>query len=335
VSEQLFLNIVPDSAGISRPPENDFSSFNSQMLILAREASGFTQRELADKIACNQGRVSKIEADEFVPHESDIQSFVRVLNRNREFFFQSGEAMPASVSFYRKTQSLPLRMLRRCNAEMNVRRLGIEQQIGQLKLGTRQLPFYPPEKNGGASIVAQKLRQEWNLNRGTVPQLTRLVEDAGCVVIDYSFPSTKLDGLCIRAPQKAPIIFLHKDLPKSRRRLSLAHELGHLIMHTNPHERVEDEAWDFAGEFLMPSTEIQKQLERLTLDKLCRLKKEWGVSMQSILYRANKLGQISESYYRFLWMQIGKCGYRMNEPFEDVIPDETPTPLEERLKTDK
>jgi Zn-dependent peptidase ImmA (M78 family) len=115
--------------------------------------------------------------------------------------------------------------------------------------------------------------------------------------------------------------------------MSLAHELGHLVMHTNPNENVEEEAWDFAQEFLMPAVEIGKQFARLNLDKLGELKKEWGVSMQAILYRAKKLGKIGESYNRFLWMQIGKCGYRVNEPFEDVIPDEKPTELEIRLKT--
>jgi Zn-dependent peptidase ImmA (M78 family) len=105
-------------------------------------------------------------------------------------------------------------------------------------------------------------------------------------------------------------------------------------MHTEPHEKVEDEAWAFAAEFLMPAAEIGQQLDRLNLDKLGRLKKEWGVSMQAILHRARKLEKISESYYRFLWMQIGKCGYRVHEPFEDSIPDEKPTEIEKRLNMD-
>src|SRR5208282_299725 len=100
---------------------------------------------------------------------------------------------------------------------------------------------------GGAKVVAQSVRQKWGIKTGAVQHLTQLIEDTGCVIVDFSFPSTKLDGLCIRASEKPPVIFLNKDLPKSRRRLSLAHELGHLVMHTNPHEKVEDEAWEFAG----------------------------------------------------------------------------------------
>ena len=307
---------------------------NIGMLSLAREAKGYTQKDLATAIGCNQSRVSRIEAGELIPLENDIQNFVRVLGRSREFFFQQGVTMPASVSFYRKTQTLPLKMLRQCNAQMNIRRLEIEQMIGDTKLEKRELPYLPPEKHGGAKGVAQTIRQKWNITKGAVQRLTEQIEDAGCVVVDYPFPAVKLDGLSIRAPQKTPIIFLNKNLAKSRRRMSLAHELGHLVMHTEPHEEVEDEAWDFAAEFLMPADEIKQQLDRLNLDKLGRLKMEWGVSMQAILYRARKLEQISESNSRYLWMQIGKCGYRVNEPFEDAIPDERPTEIEKRLNMD-
>jgi Zn-dependent peptidase ImmA (M78 family)/transcriptional regulator with XRE-family HTH domain len=307
---------------------------NLEMLILAREAKGFTQKDLAWLVGCKQSRLSKIESGELMPQEGEIQKFVKVLEQSWDFFFRQSVKTSASVSFYRKTQTLPLKMLRQCNAKMNLRRLEIELQVGHRKLGKCGLAHLPPEDNGGPRVVAQKLRQAWGLKLGAVQQLTKLVEDAGCVVEDYSFPSAKLDGISIHTSQRTPIIFLNRDFPKSRRRLSLAHELGHLVMHTNPHEHVEDEAWDFAAEFLMPAVEIEKQLDRINLDKLGRLKSEWGVSMQAILQRAKKLGKISESYHRFLWIQIAKCGYRFNEPFEDVIPDEKPTERERRLKPD-
>jgi len=305
---------------------------NVGMLTLAREAKGYTQKDLAKQIGCNQSRLSRIEAGELMPQESDVQGFVEVLGQKRDFFFQQCATMPASVSFYRKTQSLPLKVFRQCNAHMNIMRLEIEQKVAGTNLQKRELPYLPPRENGGAPAVAKMVRQKWGIKKGAVQNLTQLVESTGCVIVDYPFPTTKLDGLCIRAPEKPPIIFLNKELPKSRRRLSLAHELGHLVMHNEPHERVEDEAWEFAGEFLMPAAEINQRFGDLDLDKLGQLKKEWGISMQALLYRARKMERIGESYYRFLWMQIGKCGYRVNEPFEDAIPDEKPTPIEERLK---
>ncbi len=63
-------------------------------------------------------------------------------------------------------------------------------------------------------------------------------------------------------------------------RFSLAHELGHLVMHYYfiPSEAtsVEDEANEFASEFLMHEREIRPQLKRLTLPILATLKQQWG-----------------------------------------------------------
>jgi Zn-dependent peptidase ImmA (M78 family) len=331
VNKQLEFDIAV--AG-GRPTATASAGFNREMLILARDAKGFTQKELANELGCAQSRLSKIESGELTPVEGDFEKLVGILEQNREFFFQQGSATPASVSFYRKKLTLPLKVLQQCNAQMNVRRLEIERQVAGKRLADRDLPFLPPEQNGGVEAVAQAIRREWNIPPGPIQTLTRVVEKAGCVVIDYVFPSSKLDGLSIRSPGRPPVIFLNRDLPKSRRRMSLAHELGHIVMHKDPHEHVEDEAWDFAAEFLMPRKQIGQQFESLNLDRLGRLKSEWGVSMQALLYRATKLEKIRESYSRFLWMQIGKYGYRVNEPFEDAIPDERPTELAKRLNTE-
>lgn len=141
VTGQLELNL-----GIARPSIVGVaaSRFNVFMLSLAREAKGLTQREVAKSMGCKQSRVSKIESGELTPQESDVQHFVRIFDQERSFFYRNAAPMPASVSFYRKTQAFPLRVLRQCNAQMNVRRLQIETLIGAKKLGSRDLPYLPP-----------------------------------------------------------------------------------------------------------------------------------------------------------------------------------------------
>lgn len=329
IQQDFFTDVLPAETPAPMAP----GKFNFRMLILAREAFGYTQRELSEKTGCKQSRLSKIEAGVLAPTTAEINSFMSALEQDWGYFFNCGQATVANVSFYRKTKSIPFTVFRQCNAQMNIRRLQIEKRIGAASLGKRELPYLPPEKNGGAKSVARILRQKWGIRKGPIPCVTELVEGTGAVIVEFAFPSAKLDALCINAPGKTPIIFLNVDFPKSRRRLSLAHELGHLVMHTETHPLVEDEAWDFASEFLMPAAEISNQLKGLNLDKLGQLKKEWRVSMQAILYYAKKLGKISDSYNRYLWMQIAKSGSRLNEPFEDSIPDEKPSELETRLKT--
>lgn len=56
-----------------------------------------------------------------------------------------------------------------------------------------------------------------------------------------------------------------KNIPADRLRATLAHELGHLVLHMNDNSiskerNIEDEAWLFAGEFLLPVEGLRKQL---------------------------------------------------------------------------
>src|ERR1700723_419598 len=179
------LNFESELMPMEILPAAEASQFNPRMLILAREAMGFSQRELAEKIGRMNGRISKIEAGVLIPDRADVQNFVAALKQSWDFFFQQGTTTPASVSFYRKTQTMPLTMFRRCNAQMNILRLDTERKIGDAKLGNRELPYLPPEKNGGPKAVAQAIRQKWDIKKGPVKNLTGLVEEAGCVVVHY------------------------------------------------------------------------------------------------------------------------------------------------------
>ena len=69
---------------------------------------------------------------------------------------------------------------------------------------------------------------------------------------------------------------------------TLAHELGHLVMHRFPSPDMENEAHAFASAFLMPAGDIRPYLQsrRIDLQLLASLKPEWRVSMQSIIMRA-------------------------------------------------
>jgi hypothetical protein len=47
---------------------------------------------------------------------------------------------------------------------------------------------------------------------------------------------------------------------------------------------------------------------------LARLKEQWGVSIQALLYRARWLGQLSDVSYRNAMTSISARGWRRNEP---------------------
>ena len=111
-----------------------------------------------------------------------------------------------------------------------------------------------------------------------------------------------------------PIFYLNSKAPMDRARFSLAHELGHIVMHHSASDTMESEADRFAAEFLMPSKQIRHHLENVDIRKAARLKPYWRVSMAALIRRARDLGQIGQDEYGKLFRRLGHLGYRKTEP---------------------
>jgi Zn-dependent peptidase ImmA (M78 family) len=159
---------------------------------------------------------------------------------------------------------------------------------------------------------------------GPIKNLTALCERAGILVVICDFVEN-VDGVTMRLRDVPPIIFLNKKAPADRMRHSLAHELGHLIMHTIPTDEMEAEADTFAGELLAPAAQLRSDIigGRVTLERLVQLKKYWRVSVASLLYRAGASGLISDNQASYLWRQLSARGWRKTEPIETQFPYES------------
>lgn len=175
--------------------------------------------------------------------------------------------------------------------------------------------------------VARAVRSTWQIPDGPIANVIRVIEDAGGIVIRYPFGTPRIDAISRWVPGLPPLFFVNEGLPTDRERLTLCHELGHLVMHDVPNADMEAEANQFAAEFLMPARDVSPHLDRVTLALLAALKPHWRVSMQALLYRATELKKVPPKTAQFLWMQMSQ--YKRQEPPElDLVP-ETPTLLKE------
>ena len=129
-------------------------------------------------------------------------------------------------------------------------------------------------------------------------------------------------------------MFINNQMPNDRIRFSIAHELGHLVMHLGnvpqSADVAEQQADEFASEFLMPESEIYAMLQGLDIQTLSILKRRWRVSMHALVRRAKDLGAISQQQYRNLQIYFSKKGYIKREPVQ--LPIENPFMWEEILK---
>ncbi|WAC08749.1 MAG: hypothetical protein OS130_06045 [Thermodesulfobacteriota bacterium] len=83
----------------------------------------------------------------------------------------------------------------------------------------------------------------------------------------------------------------------------------------------------------MPEDAISRFLNNITLPQLANLKSYWKVFMAALLHRSYDLKKITTRQYQYLWMQMGKAGYRTKEPPEFDIPKEIPSLLKDLIET--
>jgi Zn-dependent peptidase ImmA (M78 family)/transcriptional regulator with XRE-family HTH domain len=308
--------------------------FNSQMLIIAREARGLTQMGLADLTGAAQGTISKVEDGLLIPSEELVLKFEAALGFPRQFFAirRRIEWSNVGIGLYRRRVAVPSLLLKQCEAKMNIIKLNIAQLLSAAEPVENGLPCLDVEEHGGVKKVAKAIRAMFQLPPGPIRNLTEVVEAAGCIIVPFDFGTRKIDA-CSMFVGDVPVIFINQLLNAVRYRWTIAHELAHLVMHRIPSDsdEQEEQANRFASELLMPEDEIRPSLLPITVDRLARQKLKWRVSMQAILYHAKNMGVIAERQFRYVCMIINKLGYREIEPHDNDIPKESPRLLRELI----
>ncbi|MBX7110945.1 MAG: XRE family transcriptional regulator [Dehalococcoidia bacterium] len=300
------------------------------MLALARESRGETQSGLARTIGITQGHISRIEAGQSPASDAIISDVVDALGYPEHFFFMDEPVYGPGVSeFFHRKHNTSTKVLNRMHANLNVRRIHVARLMAAAELNSENIPRLNPRDFGSPEAVARAIRSTWNLPPGPVEDLTSAVEDAGGIVLHCDFGTRDVDGVSRWIPGLPPMFFLNRDMPGDRMRLTLAHELGHVVMHRAPRPEMEEEAYSFGRELLMPEDEIRPHFQRVTVHSLAEMKPFWRVSMAALLYCAGELGAISERQRRTLYMQLGSRGFRRQEPPELDVPIEKPTLLQE------
>lgn len=296
--------------------------FNIGLLRVARQARGWSQSELSRCSGVSQANLSKLENGLIGPTDDVVGRVAKALKFPISFFYQNHRlvGLPISVHpMYRKKASVGQKAIDRLESELNIRLMHLRQLLAATDFEPElPLPRLDPDEFGGdPEHIAELVRRTWLVPSGPLYDLVDWIERAGCIVVHCDFVDLSVDGVTIQAPDLPPCIFLNQNQPSDRQRFTLAHEIGHIVMHKVPSPEMEDEANAFASALLMPSQELRPKLSgRLTLQRLAALKPVWRVSMGALLYRAKTIGAITASQSGYLWRQMSSMGYRRTEPPE-------------------
>lgn len=315
------------------------AEFNASLLLLARQYRRISQGQVAKEAGLNQGHYSRIE-NGILPEGPSSESIERIagaLNFPVSFFYQTDSlsGLPLSVHpMDRRKSAVGERVLKQIHAELNIRLMHLRRYLRAANLHPElPLPRIDVDEGGGPQEIAHIIRKTWSIPDGPLGGLTDYCERAGILVI-WCDLEKGIDGVTMTARDLPPCIFLNRHVPPDRMRFSLAHELGHVIMHQIPTDQIEDEANAFAGELLVPERLFRRSLigQKITLEWLARQKSYWRTSMAFLLYRASAIGALTRHQSEYLWKRLSALGWRTREPPETDFEYEQPSVFPRLIK---
>lgn len=306
---------------------------NARLLVLARHLRQYTQKEASQLMGISQGKLSKAEHDLQEFPLDLVEELSRVYNLPIEFFFQTPPNINLEKSFFRRVASITEKNIDSFKAKISIQLSIIDKLFEPIEIPRFDLITQEVNAYNSPESIAQEIRQQFKIPFGPIPNLIRIIENHGVIIQQLDFENEKIDAFSAVSENGRIVIFLNSIMPNDRMRFSLAHELGHVIMHqfyfVNDKELAEIQANAFASELLMPANEFKYEMGILTMNSLAQLKRKWKVSMHAIVRSARDRGYINDKRYKYFQILFSKNGYTKIEPYP--IPFEKPILIEETI----
>jgi Zn-dependent peptidase ImmA (M78 family) len=284
----------------------------------ARLILGETQTQFADKVGLLQSQVSRIEktALAVVPesvllHISDHTGFPP------EFFERPLASRIQEIQFRARLTS---KAVDRNQAVACADLVHESYALMRLRLAEPIPVRFPRMVGSEPRKAAREFRRFLQLPSGPIANLTLPAERHGLVILALPVEGRKHDAFSWWQREEAenyPVLAILAGAAGDRLRWNLAHEIGHLVLHSAEAGRdVERQADEFAAELLTPRDAMRGEIpSNPKLSALYAMKLRWGVSVQSLIRRAREVERVTEENYMGLFRQVSARGERMNERF--------------------
>lgn len=306
---------------------------NVNLIRIYREQAGISQAELGQHLGVTRQTIAAWEKGDREPSVAQLTQIAQFLDIAVDLLLPETDAvaMPAMAGLmFRADQPSALNPhLRAALSRKAEDYTFIEQLIHEIPT----LPEMRPLTGYDAHLVEEVAREirDW-LGMGETCSLgdtLALLESKGLKVILHPLPN-EISGFSAYTETSGAVIFVNAVHPTERKFFTALHELAHLIFHRQeyrtPHEKAggrsdprEKVANHFAGAVLLPEDVIRRELHGyrqrwLPEPLLADMKRRYGVSMRTVLYRAAQVGIITQKQQGQQIGQLNKKHGAANEP---------------------
>jgi Zn-dependent peptidase ImmA (M78 family)/DNA-binding XRE family transcriptional regulator len=292
---------------------------------------GLSQDELAAIAGVSQPLIHYIEKHTKLATEDFLSKVAAATSTPRAFFDVDPDDLPTDTLAFRKRAGASAKEVKRVEATVREAYRVAARLLAETRVRRLQLPRAEGDIDGDMiETLAEQTRDALAVGRdGVLRHVIRTCERAGIPVVPLVLVDAQGHGeeivvghsgvSCWRGADDPYLISYFAAGSGDRQRFTVAHELGHLVLHTARRglsaADAEKEAHRFAGAFLFPQERAREALEGVfTLRDLAALKGRWGVSIQAFIMRASHLGLIDDDRKTSLYKQIAARGWRTQEP---------------------
>lgn len=299
-----------------------------QRVAEARKARGVTQEDVAKYLSCSRPTYIAIEKGERPAKSEEIVKLASYFGRRVSELVRPGEPV---VDFQPHLRAVAEKMKPEDERELVVAIGDLQRLVSDYReleqLMNAPLRYnYPPQVSLDprldvvelAESVASGERRRLGLGEQPVEELRGILEwDVGLRIFYWPLPSA-IAGMYANADDQGGCIMVNRKHPAERRRASMLHEYGHLIVDrykpgidylNMPGRKPANErfAKAFALSFLMPATAVRQRFHEIVattndfqVADLCRLSHFFFASVEAMAIRLEQLGLIPKGSWTLI-----------------------------------
>ena len=304
----------------------------------ARKARGKTQEDVAEFLGCSRPTYIAIEKGDRPARSDEVIKLASFFGRKVHELVRPSEPV-TDLQPHLRAVADKMRSKEPIRSDLN----SAIDQLQSLAEDYRELermmnaplrPNYPPEVTlnpridaaDQAEVVAEQERKRLGLGDQPVIFLRSTLEwDVGLRIFYATVLPSKIAGMYAYSAELGACILINRNHPPERRRASMLHEFGHLMLSTDrykpgidylmaPGRKPANErfAEAFALSFLMPAMSVRRKFQDIVattgdfqVADLCRMKHFYFVSLEAMTLRVEQLGLIP----RGTWEHLKESGF--------------------------
>lgn len=268
-----------------------------------RILNAMSLQDLADLVGVSKQMVAKYEKADSMPSSSMLIKLAKALKVKIEYFFVPSSIELGDVNF-RKKSNFSTKKINALKEEIKIR---LSNYLEIENIFQIDNSFNNPLKRVSVHSIAEiekivhNLRNEWEIGLDPIHNIIQLLEDKEIKIIEIDEPENNFDGLATVINGKYPVIVINKNFNVERKRFTLLHELGHLLLALPECDvKAEENICNrFSSEFLFPKNLVLREFGEkrgaISLMEYIEVQKKYGISIRAIIYRLRDAGIFSES----------------------------------------